>query len=155
MKFEVRLLFMSLISRLIGVHKLLILNFYPFLQKYIQPHQRDVTSVLAYCAQASHDIVPPSEMEVVVRCIGDRFVWGNGSNEVVTAGLNAIRMICERCPLAMASETLQSLLLEAKQYKDKGTEVFVVLLEFLVFGRSVFFAGLIRTKMSYTGVLQC
>lgn len=25
------------------MHKLLLLNFYPFLQKYIAPHQRDVT----------------------------------------------------------------------------------------------------------------
>lgn len=31
--------------RVVGVHKLLVLNFYPFLQKYIAPHQRDVTQV--------------------------------------------------------------------------------------------------------------
>ena len=30
---------------MIGVHKLPVLNFYPFLQKYITPHQRDVTQV--------------------------------------------------------------------------------------------------------------
>ena len=60
-RFETRLLMMSVISRAIGVHKLLVLNFYPFLQKYIQPHQRDVTSVLAALVQvrlysaAQHD----------------------------------------------------------------------------------------------------
>jgi hypothetical protein len=37
--------------RVIGVHKLLVLNFYPFLQKYIAPHQRDVTLVLATLIQ--------------------------------------------------------------------------------------------------------
>lgn len=29
---------MDLISRLIGVHKLFVLNFYPYLQRYLQPH---------------------------------------------------------------------------------------------------------------------
>lgn len=38
--------------RVIGVHKLLVLNFYPYLQKYIQPHQRDVTQILAALVQA-------------------------------------------------------------------------------------------------------
>lgn len=33
------------VPRVVGVHKLLLLNFYPFLQKYITPHQRDVTQV--------------------------------------------------------------------------------------------------------------
>ena len=42
---------MSVVSRAVGVHRLLILNFYPFLQKYIQPHQRDVTHVLAALVQ--------------------------------------------------------------------------------------------------------
>jgi protein SDA1 len=39
-RFEVRLVVMNLISRLVGVHELLLLNFYPFLQKYIRPQQR-------------------------------------------------------------------------------------------------------------------
>ena len=50
-RFETRLLIIAVVSRAIGVHKLLLLNFYPFLQKYIQPHQRDVTDVLAALVQ--------------------------------------------------------------------------------------------------------
>jgi uncharacterized membrane protein len=42
---------MAVISRAVGVHQLLLLNFYPFLQKYIQPHQRDVTQILAILIQ--------------------------------------------------------------------------------------------------------
>lgn len=44
------------------MHKLLLLNFYPFLQKYIAPHQRDVTQVGACCgnhASNPHAIKPP------------------------------------------------------------------------------------------------
>jgi len=39
-RFEVRVLMMDFISRLIGIHQLILLDFYPFLQKYFQPHQK-------------------------------------------------------------------------------------------------------------------
>ena len=69
-KLETRTAMITLISRTIGVHKLLLLNFYPFLQRYLQPHQRDVTTLLAALIQAStcpvtfsgpHSIVLKSE----------------------------------------------------------------------------------------------
>ena len=44
--FELRLAHIRLIARLIGVHKLVLFNFYPFLQRFISPQQRDVTMVL-------------------------------------------------------------------------------------------------------------
>ena len=53
-RFETRLRIIAVVSRAIGVHKLLLLNFYPFLQKYIQPHQRDVTDVLAALIQVPY-----------------------------------------------------------------------------------------------------
>jgi len=39
-RFEVKIMSANLISRMIYCHKLLLLNFYPFMQKYIQPHQQ-------------------------------------------------------------------------------------------------------------------
>ena len=51
-RFEVRLAMMSVVSRVTGVHKLLLLNFYPFLQRYILPHQREAPSLLAIMVQA-------------------------------------------------------------------------------------------------------
>lgn len=50
-RLETRVAMMAVISRAVGVHQLLLLNFYPFLQKYIQPHQRDVTRILAILIQ--------------------------------------------------------------------------------------------------------
>lgn len=41
-RFEVKLLMIDLISRLIGLHKLQLLNFYPFMKRFLQPHQREV-----------------------------------------------------------------------------------------------------------------
>ncbi|KAJ3259311.1 Protein SDA1 [Boothiomyces macroporosus] len=118
--FELRLEMMNLISRLIGVHKLLTLGFYDFMISYIKPHQKNVTQILAYLAQASHELVPPDAMESVVRAVADNFVWSNCASEVVTAGLNALREICSRCPLAMPEELLKSLLEDYKNHKEKG-----------------------------------
>lgn len=39
-RFEVKLLIWDIISRLIGVHKLFVFNFYPLIQKRLQPHQQ-------------------------------------------------------------------------------------------------------------------
>lgn len=50
-RFEVRLAMMSVVSRVVGVHKLLLLNFYPFLQRYVLPHQREAPSLLAIMVQ--------------------------------------------------------------------------------------------------------
>lgn len=50
-RFETRLALLNCVSRVVGVHRLLLLPLYPFLQKYIQPHQRDVTHILAALVQ--------------------------------------------------------------------------------------------------------
>lgn len=44
------------------------------LQKYIAPHQRDVTQVLAALVQACHELVPPDALEPVLRQLVDQFV---------------------------------------------------------------------------------
>ncbi|KNE57377.1 hypothetical protein AMAG_03099 [Allomyces macrogynus ATCC 38327] len=117
--FETKLLLLNLISRLIASHKLFILSFYTYLQKYLQPHQRNVTSLLAYTAQASHDLVPPDVLAPVIRVIADQFVNEHSSREVISAGLNAIREICTRAPLAMDADLLSDLV-QYKNHRDKS-----------------------------------
>jgi protein SDA1 len=119
-KFELRLELMNLISRLIGVHRLILLGYYEFLISYMKPHQKEVTQILAFAAQASHDLVPPDALEAIVRAIANNFVWSNCASEVVTAGLNALREICIRSPLAMPEELLQSLMDDYKNHREKG-----------------------------------
>ncbi|OLL26564.1 Protein sda1 [Neolecta irregularis DAH-3] len=116
---EHRLLVLQLLSRLIGVHKLTILGVYSYLQKYLTPHQRDVTHFLACVAQASHEFIPPDVISPVIRKIADEFVTGGVASEVVCAGLNAIREICARSPLSLSEDMLQDLT-EYKSSKDKG-----------------------------------
>ncbi|RMZ53082.1 hypothetical protein APUTEX25_002491, partial [Auxenochlorella protothecoides] len=108
-RFETRLVIMTVLSRAVGVHKLLVLNFYPFLQKYIAPHTLDVTTVLAAFiqARACHEQVPPDVLEPAVRQLVDQFVHDRARPEVITVGLKTVREICTRCPLVMTPELLQ------------------------------------------------
>lgn len=120
--FEVKLLMMNVLSRFIAWHKLLVLDFYSFLLRYLQPHQRSVTQVLAYTAQATHAIVPPDTLYPVLRAIADNFVSEGAAEAVIAAGLNGIREICTRAPLAMTETLLQDLTGYKKggDHKNKG-----------------------------------
>lgn len=119
MPFEHKLLVVNLLGRLIGTHKLTVLSFYSFLQKWISPHQRDVTKILASLAGASHEFVPPEILTPCIKKIANEFVTTGVSPEVVCAGLNSIREICSRNPLSMDATLLQDLT-DYKGSKDKG-----------------------------------
>jgi len=81
-RFEVKLMTISLIGRLVGIHELILLNFYPFLQRFLQPHQRDVTKLLQAGAQATHEMVPPDAIEPMLITIANNFVSEKNSAEV-------------------------------------------------------------------------
>uniref|UniRef100_A0A3B5KZB1 Protein SDA1 n=1 Tax=Xiphophorus couchianus TaxID=32473 RepID=A0A3B5KZB1_9TELE len=115
-RFEVKIMMMELISRLVGIHELFLFNFYPFIQRFLQPHQR-VTKILLCAAQASHQLVPPEVIEPVIMTIANNFVTDRNSGEVMTV-INAIREVAGRCPLAINEDLLQDLT-QYKTHKDK------------------------------------
>ncbi|GME94199.1 unnamed protein product [Ambrosiozyma monospora] len=110
---------MNLISRLIGTHKLTVLGVYSFFLKYLTPKQRNVTQILAACAQATHDLVPPETVNMVVRKIADEFVSDGVAAEVASAGLNTIREILSRNPSGIDEPLLHDLI-EYKGSKSKA-----------------------------------
>ncbi|XP_046644890.1 protein SDA1 homolog [Daphnia pulicaria] len=118
-RFEVKVMALDVISRLIGIHQLFIFNFYPYLNRFLQPHQRDVTKMLLFAAQASHELLPPDVLESVVSAIVNNFVTERNSAEVMAVGLNSIREICARCPLVMNAELLRELV-EYRTSKQKS-----------------------------------
>jgi protein SDA1 len=117
--FEAKLTMMSAMSLIISQHQLVLPDFYPVLLRYLQPHQRQVTKVLCFCAQASHPAVPGDILSVTVKAIANNFVADHCASPVIAAGLNAIRECCVRCPEAM-DETLLRDLAQYKGYKDKS-----------------------------------
>ncbi|XP_068609391.1 protein SDA1 homolog [Brachionichthys hirsutus] len=118
-RFEVKIMMMELISRLVGIHELFLFNFYPFVQRFLQPHQREVTKILLCAAQASHQLVPPEIIESVISTIANNFVTDRNSGEVMTVGINAIKEVTARCPLAINEDLLQDLA-QYKTHKDKN-----------------------------------
>ncbi|KAJ0013022.1 hypothetical protein NQD34_017356 [Periophthalmus magnuspinnatus] len=117
--FEVKIMMMELISRLVGIHELFLFNFYPFIQRFLQPHQREVTKILLCAAQASHQLVPPEIIEPMIMTIANNFVTDRNSGEAMTVGINAIKEIVARCPLAINEDMLQDLA-QYKTHKDKN-----------------------------------
>ncbi|KAL8604072.1 hypothetical protein ACOMHN_024897 [Nucella lapillus] len=118
-RFEVKLMMMDLTSRLIGVRQVLLENFYPFIKRYLHPRQKEVTKMLLYAAKASHDLVPPENLEQVLKTIVDNFITERNSSEVMAVGLNSVREICARCPLAISKALLQDLV-QYKTHKSKA-----------------------------------
>ncbi|KAI4144582.1 MAG: hypothetical protein L6R39_004118 [Caloplaca ligustica] len=116
---EQKLLVLQLVSRLVGLHKLTIMSLYSYFIKYLTPRQPSVTSFLASLAQATHNLVSPDVLEPLVQKIANEFVSEAAAAEVASAGLNAIREICVRQPLAMNDTLLQDLVMYRKS-KDKG-----------------------------------
>jgi len=117
--FEIKLMMMDLISRCVGTHDLLLMNFYPFLQKYLSPHQKEITKILAAIVQACHDLVPPDCLHPIILTLASKFVSDRCSNEAMAIGLNTIREICSRQALVMTEELLQDLA-QYKSTKEKG-----------------------------------
>ncbi|XLT39186.1 hypothetical protein HN873_070478, partial [Arachis hypogaea] len=121
-KFEVKLMLMKLIARTVGLHRLILLDFYRFLQKYIQPRQQDITNLLAAVVQACHDMVPPNEVEPLFYQIVNEFIHDRSRPEAMTVGLNAVREICMRMPLLMNEDLLRDLALHKKSH-EKGVSI--------------------------------
>lgn len=116
---ESKLLVLQLVTRLIGLHKLTVVQLYSWFIKYLTPRQQSVTSFLASLAQGTHNLVPPDVLEPLIQKIANEFISEASAAEVAAAGLNAIREICARQPLAMTDSLLQDLV-QYRKSKDKG-----------------------------------
>jgi protein SDA1 len=124
-KFEIKLLMMNFIGRILGFHKIVLLSFYPLLQRYLSSHhQQKVTQILAYLVQSCHDEIPPEEMLPIVKSIANNFITERCSSEVVAVGINAVREIFRRIPLVLECEGMDALIADLIMYnksKDKST----------------------------------
>ena len=117
--FELKLLHIRLIARVVGVHKLVLYNFYPYLQRFLSPSQRDVTLILQATAHATHDLVPPEVIEETLRAIANNFITERNQGHVMAVGLNTVREVAQRNPLAIGEDLLQDLT-QYKKHIDRG-----------------------------------
>lgn len=114
-----KILVLQLVTRLVGLHKLTVVALYSWFIKYLSPRQQSVTTILASLAQGTHNLVPPDVLEPLIQKIANEFVSEAAAAEVAAAGLNSIREVCARQPLAMTDTLLQDLV-QYRKSKDKG-----------------------------------
>jgi protein SDA1 len=95
---------MHVISRMMAIHKLQVLGFHPFIQRYLKPSQPEVHQLLAFTAQATHELLPPDVVQPVLTTLVNEFVSDRSSSEAQAAGLNTIREICVRCVCVLSSK---------------------------------------------------
>ncbi|KAF2860225.1 SDA1 domain-containing protein [Piedraia hortae CBS 480.64] len=119
---EQQLLVLNVVTRLVGLHELVLTPLYSYFLRFLTPKQSSVTSFLASLAQATHKTVPPDDLEPLVQKIANEFVSEASAGDVASAGLNAIREVCKRQPLAM-NETLLQDLVQYRKSKDKGVQI--------------------------------
>jgi protein SDA1 len=119
-RFEVKLLLMNFISRLIGCHKLLLLSFYSFVQKYLTSHQQNVTRILAYLIQGIHDLVPPEDIFPLIKSIAYNFITEICSTEVIAVGINSVREILVRAPAVLREPGMEDFVQDLIMYTKKA-----------------------------------
>jgi protein SDA1 len=101
---------MRLISRMIGRHQLLLLPFYPFLLRYLQSHEKDkIGEIFAMIIESCHEMVPPEEIKPIIEKIISNFITEYCNNKHITIGLNAIREVLLRMPLALDEAQIEYL----------------------------------------------
>ena len=101
---------LRLLSRLIGRHNLIILQFYPYILRYLNSHAKDkVGEIFAMIIEACHELVPPEEIKPVTEKIINNYVTEYCDNAHITIGINAIREILSRMPLALDAAQIEYL----------------------------------------------
>jgi protein SDA1 len=68
----------------------------------LQSHDKEkIAEIFAMIVESSHELVPPEEMKPVIDKIISNYITEYCGNQHITIGLNAIREILTRMPLAL------------------------------------------------------
>ena len=102
---------LRLVSRLIGRHNLLLLQFYPFVLRYLNSHEKEkIAEIFAMIIESCHDLVPPENIKPIIERIINNYVTEYCSAQHIVIGLNAIREILQRMPLALNEAQIEYLI---------------------------------------------
>ncbi|XP_021755533.1 protein SDA1 homolog [Chenopodium quinoa] len=112
----VNMMTIIVIARTIGLHRLIKPKFYCFLGKYLMPHEKEITKLLAAAVEVFHVDVPDDDVKPLFLQIVNNFLHNSSSQpEAFAVGLNVVREICLRMPRLMNDDLLQELVLYKKE----------------------------------------
>ena len=123
--FATRLMIMDLLSRIIGMHKLVVPAFYSYVQRFLTAYQKDVSRILAVLLQSCHAFTPAEDLYPLVRTIANNFIRDKCPGPVIATGINSISGLFRRSEHILEEmekeiEPLVKELAEFKKFKDKG-----------------------------------
>jgi len=80
----------------------MMLQFYPFVLRYLNSHDKDkIGEIFAMIIESCHDLIPPEDVRPVLERIMQNYVNDYCSAVHICIGLNGIREILLRMPLAL------------------------------------------------------
>jgi len=66
---------LRLVARLIGRHSLMLLNFYPYILRYLNSHDKEkIGEIFAMIIEACHELVPPEDVKPVIERIITNYI---------------------------------------------------------------------------------
>lgn len=80
----------------------MILQFYPFVLRYLNSHDKEkIGEIFAMIIESCHELVPPEEIKPLIDKICNNYITDYCSAQNITIGLNCVREILVRMPLAL------------------------------------------------------
>ena len=117
--FQHKLIVLRLLGRILGRHRLLLSNFFNTMIPLIKNDQKDLNVILASIIEATHDQVPPIELEPIIKKLFDFFISDVLPPPQITLGLNTLYGLIERCPYCI-DEKYYTICDELRSYKNKS-----------------------------------
>jgi protein SDA1 len=117
--YELKLVLLRLAARVAARHKLLVFELYSYLQRFLEVRGKNVSLALVIAAEGCHEMLPPDELQPLLKKVIDNFVTEQNSEDQIVMGLNAVREICARQPLVMTEDLLHDLA-GFKNFRNKG-----------------------------------
>ena len=108
-----------LLGRILGRHRLIINNFFNSMIPLIKAEQKDLNIILASIIEATHDQIPPIELESLIKKLFDFFISDVLPPQQITLGLHTLYGIMERCPYCINEEYF-NICEELRNYKNKS-----------------------------------
>ena len=99
--FNYKIVCIRLLGRILGRHKLIMDNYFNLMINFMKSDQKDIESILASLAEACHDLIPPTEIEPIIKKLFDNFINDTFPPNYITIGLKTLMEITERCPYCL------------------------------------------------------
>lgn len=92
--------------------------FYPHILRYLESHDKEkIGEIFAMIIEACHDLVPPEEIKPLIERIINNYITEYCNNSHITVGLNTIRELLNRMPLALDESQIEYLV-QFKTFKN-------------------------------------